>query len=316
MKKPTVLFVDDQVSIHVIVKAMLNKNYDLEFASNAQEAIDLVSAIPVNLILLDIELPELSGLELLESLMIDTTLNDVPVVILTGKATEEREQKAKNLGAAAFVSKDKLLTEEGKQSLAKIIENNITESASRPAQDTDFKKVGKLIIRNLVKDSKKKDFFFVARRFSVNLMKYFDIEYLSIWSVQKGRPNMLISMGDLQPPDFGPEDIKKEPAFKTLFIKRTSYMTNNANCPGKTGIFANLAMESGLSSEIGIPMFKISRENLSKNRMLVPKNTPAYSFIILKRNHVFTTKEYKLLVKVITYCGSILWNLYRNMFAE
>ena len=316
MNKPTVLIVDDQVPIHIVIKAMLNKEYSLEFASNAQEAIDILTEKSINLILLDIEMPELSGLELLESLMIDTALNDVPVIILTGKATEEREKEAKKFGAAAFVSKDLLMDDKGKRSMADMIKKNISEAGSRPHQHNNYKSIGTQIIKELVATARKKDFFHAARKMSVSLMNQFEIEYVSIWAIQKGKPNMLISLGDFQPPEFGPDEIKSEPAYKTLYVKRSPYLTNNANCAGKTGIFASLAMESGLSSEIGIPMFKISREDLTKNRMVVPGNTPLYGFIILKRNRVFTSREYYLLVKTLTYCSSILWILLQNMFKK
>jgi len=316
MNKPTILVVDDQAPLHIVIKAMLSKDYTLEFASNSQQAVDIITEKSINLILLDIEMPELSGLELLESLMIDTVLNEVPVIILTGKATEDRENEAKKFGAAAFVSKDNLLDQDGKQFLTELIRVNINETGSKPSHETNFKTVVRLIIKELVRDAKKKDFFFAARRFSTKLMQYFDIDYVSIWSVQNRKPSMLISLGDFQPLEFGPDDIQSEPAFDTLYRKKSPYLTNNANSIEKKGIFANIAMESGLSSEIGIPMFKINREVLTKNKMFVPRHTPIYGFIILKRNRVFTSRDYKLLIKTVTYCSSILWVLLQEIFKE
>lgn len=316
MNKPTVLVVDDQPPIHIVIKAMLSKDYNLEFASNSQEAVDIITKKSINLILLDIEMPELSGLELLESLMIDTVLNEVPVIILTGKATEDRETEAKKLGAVAFVSKDQLINEDGKRSVSELIKDNINETGSKPSHETNFKTIAKLIIKELIRDAEKKDFFFAARRFCFKLMKNFEIDYVSIWSIQKNKPSMLISLGDFQPLEFGPDEIMSEPAFNTLYRKKSPYLTNNANNSEKTGIFASLAMKSGLSSEIGIPIFKVTRQVLTRNKMFVPRNTPIYGFIILKRNRVFTSRDYMLLVKTVTYCSSILWVLLKDMFKE
>jgi CheY-like chemotaxis protein len=315
MSKSTILIVDDEKAIHIVLKAMLAKEYNLEFASDAQQAIDILTEKPVNLILLDIQMPELSGLELLQSLRIDTSLKNTPIIIFTGKVTEERQQRAAELGAVGFAGKDSLMTEDGKNSLFKMIKENILREASPLLSKTNYKAISNLIIKSLMKDSKKQDFFFAARRLGLNVMKYFDIDYLSIWAIQNTKTNMLLSLGDKQPEDFGPDEIKSEQAFKEIYKNRSAYLTNNP-VSEKKGMFANVAIESGLSSEIGIPLFKISRQALVKSRMNIPKTTPLYGFIILKRNKVFTSKEYEVLKTLIGYSGSILWALFRKLFSN
>src|SRR6056297_4046134 len=101
MEKPTLLIVDDEPTIHIILKALLGKHYDLRFASDAQQAIDILSEESVYLLLLDIQMPDLSGLELLESLMLDSAYREIPVIIFTGKVTEKNKKKALELGAEA-----------------------------------------------------------------------------------------------------------------------------------------------------------------------------------------------------------------------
>lgn len=315
MSKSTILIVDDEKAIHIVLKAMLTKEYNLEFASDAQQAIDILTEKPVNLILLDIQMPELSGLELLQSLRIDTSLKNTPIIIFTGKVTEERQQRASELGAVGFAGKDTLLTDEGKNSLLKMIKENILQEASPVLSNTNYKAISNLIMKSLMKDSKKQDFFFAARRLGLNIMKYFDIDYLSLWAIQNKKTNMLLSLGDKQPEDFGPDEIKSEQAFKEIYKNRSAYLTNNPSSE-KRGMFANVAIESGLSSEIGIPLFKISRQALVKTRMNIPKTTPIYGFIILKRNKVFTSKEYEVLKTLIGYSGSILWVLLRKLFSK
>lgn len=315
MNKSTILIVDDQKTIHIVLKALLQDDYELEFASDAQEAIDIMSDKPINLLLLDIEMPELSGLEFLESLMIDTVLKNVPVIIITGEATEEREQRATQLGAAGFVEKKEVVSDTGKEDLLELINKNLKGAISKDADEKDYKTISKSIIKGLVEDARKDDFFYAARKLGVKLMKHFQIEYVSFWAIQGGTPNMLLSLGDTQPEDFGPDQIKSENAFKEISINKSPYLTNNAASQNK-GIFANVAMNSGLSSEIGVPFFKITRQMLVNNKMRVPKSTPLYGFIVLKRNRVFTTKEYKVLTTTLGYCGSILWGLYQKLFAK
>jgi len=75
-------------------------------------------------------------------------------------------------------------------------------------------------------------------------------------------------------------------------------------------------MEKGLSSEIGIPLFKVSRRELTKNRMRIPDDTPVYGFVILKRKRVFTTKDFKIINKTMQYCGTLLWGLFQALFVK
>ncbi len=315
MSKSTVLIVDDEKAIHIVLKAMLNKEYNLEFASNAQDAIDILTEKPVNLIILDIQMPELSGLELLQSLMIDTSLKDVPIIIFTGNVTEERQERAKQLGAVGFAGKESLMNDEGKSELIALIKENLKKDASTISGEANYKAVSNIIIKSLIKDAKNQDFFYSARKLGLKLMKYFQIEYISFWAIRNKTTNMLLSLGDTQPQDFGPDEIKLEQAFHEIYKYRVPYFTNNATSE-KKGIFANVAMENGLSSEIGIPLFKISRTALARNKMHVPKSTPLYGFIILKRNQVFTTKEFEILTKLIGYCSPILWVLFQKLVSK
>lgn len=315
MEKSTILIVDDQKTIHIVLKALLSEKYNLEYASSAQEAIDILQDKSINLMLLDIEMPELSGLDLLQSVMIDSVLNKVPTIIITGEATEEREKRAEELGAAGFTEKKDIVTDEGKKSFLELIEENIRGESSSELRELDYKKISKGIIKKLLEDAQKNDFFYASRKLGVRLMKHFDVEYVSIWSVQGKRPNLLLSIGDSQPEEFGPEQLKTEKAYLQLAENRRPYLTNNALSENK-GIFADVAIEKGLSSEIGVPLYKISRASLVKNNMKVPKNVPLYGFIILKRNRVFTTNEYKVIAKLLGYCGSVLWGLFQKIFVE
>lgn len=315
MNKRTILIVDDQKTIHIVLKAILNDKYEVEYASNAQEAIDILREKPINLMLLDIEMPELSGLELLQSIMIDSVLNKVPTIIITGEATEEREQRAGELGAAGFIEKKNLVTDEGKNIFLQLIEENIDGETSSEYFDQDYKTISRNIIKELIDDASKDDFFYAARKLAVRLMKHFEIDYVSYWAIQGNKPNLLLSLGDSQPENFGPEELKSEYAFQEISSSRKPYLTNNA-LSDKKGIFADVAIEKGLSSEIGVPLFKISRSALVKNKMRVPQTVPLYGFVVLKRNKVITSKEYKVIAKILGYCGSILWGLFNSMFVK
>lgn len=315
MAKPTLLIVDDEQMIHVLLKSMLVNEYNLLFASDAQEAIDILSESAVNLVLLDIQMPELSGLELLQSIMLDTSLNQIPILIVTGKATKEREQRARELGAADFIAKDDILSGKDKAILQELIKKNIRDFNVSPKNHDNDKSSCRSIINGVMKESGKKDFFNTARKLGLLIKKHFQVEYISFWASDGKKPNMLLSLGDNQPEDFGPDEIQSEDAYSILCRTRRPYLTNNPSSE-KKGIFANTAMERGLSSEIAIPLYKLRYKTFSKNKFQIPPDCKMYGFIILKRNRLFTTWEYKLLTKTVVVSGTILWELYQNIFAE
>jgi len=311
VNKSTILIVDDERTIHVVLKAILSKDYQLEFALNAQQAIDILAVKPINLILLDVQMPGLSGLELLQSLINDISFNKIPIIIITGNVTEVRRKRATELGAVGFIGKDFLFDQEGKNNFKALIKKNLNEAASSVAVETNHKAICSMIIRSVIIDAQKHGFFHSANKMGLKLMKHYNIDYVSFWAIQN---NVLISLGDKQPENFGIEEIKSEQAFKELHSSKKPYLTNNA-ASKKKGIFSSFAMKSGMSSEIGIPLFRINRRDFVNNKMHIPENTPVYGLIILKRNKVFSTKEFDILSKSITCCGTILWELYRDLFS-
>ena len=297
---------------HVILKALLSKEYNLLFAKNAQEGIDLLSENCIHLILLDVQMPRVTGIELLESLMIDSVLRSLPIIIITGKATEEIEEKAKELGATEFVKKSILFND--KEYVERLIKRKILHDGRSPESYHGYKQSFKNIIKSIIAETIDGDFISAARKLGVGLVNTFDINYISFWTVHKSKPNLIVSLGDSQPDNFGPDEILSEKAFREFAASKKPYMTNNPTSENK-GLFGEKALKIGLSSEIGIPLFKISKEALMHNNMRVPINTPLFGFIILKRNRVFTTREFKIISKFVIQAGTILWGLYRKFFA-
>lgn len=311
--KQTILVIDDEKSTHVMLKAMLGKDFNLMFAKNAQEGIDLAAEHSLNLVLLDIQMPRLSGIELLESIMTDTAMRSVPVVVMTGKVTEDIEAEAREIGAIDFVAKEFLFS--NKEEFKKRLQAHLLDEAKQFRLSDRYKRDFRSIIKKIQTEAVHGDFFSACRKLAVGLMNSFKIDYISFWKIHHSKPSLILSIGDRQPENFGPDELMSERAFRELARSKRPYMTNNPRSE-KKGVFADTSKELGLSSEVGIPLFKIDKDTFTKNGMVIPGNTPLFGFVIMKRNRVFTTKEYKLLSRFVVQCGTILWGLYVKLYSN
>lgn len=310
MEKHTILIIDDEKMTHVVLKAILHEEYNLEFAFNAQEGINLLAEKPINLILLDIQMPELSGLELLESLMIDTVHRNIPIIIITGSATKEVENKARELGALDFLDKTLLVT--NKNDVLNRVRGNIVTTVESADLNTDLRDISRNIANIFMTESIAGDFFSASRKLGSALMHAFEINYISLWTLHGERVNLVLSLGRNQPENFGPDEFKKERAYTEISVTKKPYLTNNAASSERAGIFSDFSMKYGLSSEMGVPMFALNENTLIKNKMKIPKGSSLFAIVIIKRNRVFTTKEFSMISRLLVQSGTVLYRLYHE----
>jgi DNA-binding response OmpR family regulator len=106
MTAPRVLIIDDDRTLLDLLRVYLTSGgLKIEVAEDAAVAIRTILASPPDLIILDIALPFLDGMEVLAALKSDASTKDIPVVILTAHGDEETFVQAKNLGAEGFLKK-------------------------------------------------------------------------------------------------------------------------------------------------------------------------------------------------------------------
>jgi CheY-like chemotaxis protein len=99
----TILVCDDDPSLRELVRAVLGSGYRFVEAADGAEALALAREDRPDLIVLDVMLPGLSGIEVLEALRTDAELEAIPVVVIT--AWSHAEIDAQVAGADRFVSK-------------------------------------------------------------------------------------------------------------------------------------------------------------------------------------------------------------------
>ncbi len=102
-----VLVVDDEPYIGRIIQLKLEDGpYDVELALDGRSALSLLrSQDAIDVILLDIMMPHMSGLEVLAQLRQLPHRHDTPVIMLTGKGQEADRERAAALGATDFLTK-------------------------------------------------------------------------------------------------------------------------------------------------------------------------------------------------------------------
>ncbi|MBF0181746.1 MAG: response regulator [Magnetococcales bacterium] len=104
--RPLVLIVDDQPdNVMRLAEALKQEEYLLRFALDGQEALRMVAAMEVDLILLDVVMPEMDGHTVCRLLKADPRTRDIPILFVTAKRGVEDETLALELGAVDFISK-------------------------------------------------------------------------------------------------------------------------------------------------------------------------------------------------------------------
>jgi len=104
-----ILIVDDSLSMRAVIKKIISlsgirtdKCYE---AQNGREALEVLAENWVDIILSDINMPEMNGIEFLTALRSDELFKEIPVVFISTEANAERIKEAALLGARGFLKK-------------------------------------------------------------------------------------------------------------------------------------------------------------------------------------------------------------------
>ena len=102
----TILYVEDNEFNRKIVRQLLAKTkYKLREAHDGESAVQTALGDPPDLILMDVQLPKMSGLDATRQLRADARTAAVPIVVITSYALSGDAQKAKDAGATAYLAK-------------------------------------------------------------------------------------------------------------------------------------------------------------------------------------------------------------------
>jgi two-component system chemotaxis response regulator CheY len=104
-----VLIVDDSAAIRkilnrVLVQAELPLGKVME-ASDGQEALNVLSANAIGLILSDINMPNMDGIEMLSKIKVNEAMKNIPIIMITTEGSQDKVLQALQLGASGYVRK-------------------------------------------------------------------------------------------------------------------------------------------------------------------------------------------------------------------
>jgi len=96
---------DDPLMSRMYQKIFTFEGYEVELASDGQEGLDKVRATKPTLVLLDVMMPKMNGLEVLGKMKADPEIKKIPVVVLTNLAGQQDAEKALSMGAVRYIVK-------------------------------------------------------------------------------------------------------------------------------------------------------------------------------------------------------------------
>ena len=101
------LIVDDDIrNIYALRQVLLARGFDISQASNGQEALALLNSNPdMDIVLMDIMMPEMNGIEAIRKLRQDQRFQNLPVIALTAKASKKDREECLAVGASDYLAK-------------------------------------------------------------------------------------------------------------------------------------------------------------------------------------------------------------------
>lgn len=101
-----IAIIEDDAAIHQMYRMKFeNEGFDVQLASNGAAGIELVKSFQPDIALLDLQMPEVNGLEALKEIRKHSWGSNVPVIILTNLSSEESPPELKTLNVSGYIVK-------------------------------------------------------------------------------------------------------------------------------------------------------------------------------------------------------------------
>jgi CheY-like chemotaxis protein len=104
-QKPTILTVDDCIFVQEIIKEVLGDDYHILVANNAAEALSIIYQQQIAMLLLDVCMPGIDGLDLCRTLRSLPQFAELPIIMITARDTVFDKVQGRLAGSTAYLTK-------------------------------------------------------------------------------------------------------------------------------------------------------------------------------------------------------------------
>lgn len=309
--RQNILVIDDDDPIHLLTDRLFKSDFVVYHAKNAQKAIDVLSKKPVHLILSDIHMPGLSGLELLQSLRIDPEKQKIPVLIMTNLPSVEKEVKASKLGAADFIDKV-WFTNRREEVLERVRMKLVTDLKVQQADD-ELKNRYHEVVSAVLDSAVSSDFYNAQQTLCDEIGLHFNADCCLMLNYMDDEPqvaNNYVRKG-LKEPDTGQITPYEFSSYKKRLENDDELFSNNI-FNGEQGVLISYCKENKLPVELAVPLFAADERQLLLNGFKAPGNSRIFGILIIKRQRVMASDEARLIDSLIRQSASILWRMSKN----
>ncbi len=104
-RRPRLLLVDDQPLLLRTLYPLFSSDHDVFMATSGPQALDFCQKNPPDLVLLDVEMPQMDGIEVSRQMKLSPELNGIPIIFVTGHSDTEAETRCWDAGGVDFITK-------------------------------------------------------------------------------------------------------------------------------------------------------------------------------------------------------------------
>jgi len=102
----TIMTVDDSASVRQMVSFTLrDAGFEVIEAVDGRDAMKKLSATPVHMMITDLNMPNMDGIELIRSVRANSSCRFIPIIMLTTESQPEKKQEGKTAGATGWITK-------------------------------------------------------------------------------------------------------------------------------------------------------------------------------------------------------------------
>lgn len=148
--KYSILVIEDSFDYQIILKKILTSEHDVTVVSTGKEAIEIISHKKFDLFLIDVMLPDMSGLQICNFIKNQRSTKDIPIILVTSKNQIEDKIKGFDIGADDYVTKPFHLEELGARIKARLktAKNTASDTIEIPGLLIDLNKQSVMDTRN------------------------------------------------------------------------------------------------------------------------------------------------------------------------